>query len=105
MNKDTVNRLAKLARIDISEKEAENLANELGNILKYVSDLKVAITKKQETPKDKPTGQARNKSEDLSNRNVMREDVESHESGVYTEDLLNAAPDREGEYIRVKKIL
>ncbi|MFH1473086.1 MAG: Asp-tRNA(Asn)/Glu-tRNA(Gln) amidotransferase subunit GatC [bacterium] len=96
MNKETINKLANLARIDISEKEAENLAGELRTILKYVSDLKVAMNKKQETI---------TKKEDFSNRNVMRTDDGAHESGLYTEDLLNFAPDREGDYIRVKKIL
>ena len=96
MDKNTVNRLAKLARIELQDGEADRLAGELGNILKYVSDLKVAITKKQET---------RNKPEDFINRNVMREDMEPHESGVYTEDLLKSAPDRDDNYIRVKKIL
>jgi len=96
MDKETIDKLAKLARIDISENEAESLAGELGNILGYVSDLKVAMSNKQETI---------TKKEDFPNRNVMREDDGAHESGLYTEDLLNSAPDRDGNYIRVKKIL
>ncbi len=37
--------------------------------------------------------------------NVMREDSNPHESGKYTETLLKAAPQREGQYVKVKKIL
>jgi len=98
MDKETVNRLAKLARIDLGEEEAGKLAGELGNILKYVSEVKeITSTKHQITNKSQAQ-----KSEI---RNTMREDVDAHESGVYTEDLLNSAPDREGDYVRVKKIL
>ena len=38
-------------------------------------------------------------------RNVMREDANPHESGIYTEKMLEQAPAREGNYIKVKKIL
>ena len=37
--------------------------------------------------------------------NVMREDVVTNNSGEYTESLLSAAPHREGNYLKVKKIL
>ena len=35
----------------------------------------------------------------------MREDSNPHEPGVYTEDLLNLAPERAGQYVKVQKIL
>ena len=38
-------------------------------------------------------------------RNVMRPDVVEHLPGEYTESLLSNAPDREGDYLKVKKIL
>jgi Asp-tRNA(Asn)/Glu-tRNA(Gln) amidotransferase C subunit len=38
-------------------------------------------------------------------RNVMREDNNPHESGIFTEVLLSAAPKRDGQYLKVKKIL
>ena len=37
--------------------------------------------------------------------NVMREDKDPHEAGLYTEKILEQAPAREGDYIKVKKIL
>jgi Asp-tRNA(Asn)/Glu-tRNA(Gln) amidotransferase C subunit len=42
---------------------------------------------------------------DFHVKNVLREDGEGHEPGLYTEKLLAAAPGREGQYIKVKKIL
>ena len=91
-------KLAKLARINVSDEEAENLTQEFESILNYVSDLKVAINNKQPTIDNKGK-------KNFPNRNVMREDGGPHESDIYTEDLLAFAPAREGSYIKVKKIL
>ncbi|MBX4195654.1 Asp-tRNA(Asn)/Glu-tRNA(Gln) amidotransferase subunit GatC [Candidatus Parcubacteria bacterium] len=93
MNKEEVLKLAKLARIEISSEEAESLAHEFEAILKYVGEIKGARLKGT-GGKEKPLL-----------RNVMREDVNPHESGIYTEALLNAAPKRKGQYVSVKKIL
>ena len=98
MNKTDVLRLAQLARIAISDKEAENLTREFESILNYVSDLKVAINNKQPTIDNKGK-------KNFPNKNVMREDSRPHESGIHTEDLLASAPAKEGDYIKVKKIL
>ena len=97
MDKETIDKLAELARIDMGEEEAQNLAGELGTILKYVGEIK-GIQNKQETINDK-------QKENFPNRNVLREDVQAHEGGLYTEELLESAPEREGEYLKVKKIL
>ncbi len=35
----------------------------------------------------------------------MREDGVGHDSGIHTEALLSAVPAREGNYLKVKKIL
>ncbi len=94
MNKDKVLDLAKLARVKISDAEAESLSHEFDAILQYVGEVKsVGMSNKQKTPADFPV------------RNVMREDVVGHEPGTYTEALLSAAPVREGDYVKVKKIL
>ena len=87
--------LAKLARIEMGEAEAEKLSKEFDAILGYVGEVK-GIT------------QASNQELEASSfsiRNVMREDGEPHESGVYTEKILSQAPAREGDYLKVKKIL
>jgi Asp-tRNA(Asn)/Glu-tRNA(Gln) amidotransferase C subunit len=38
-------------------------------------------------------------------RNVMREDEPTNHSGEYTEAILQNAPAREGDWLKVKKIL
>jgi aspartyl-tRNA(Asn)/glutamyl-tRNA(Gln) amidotransferase subunit C len=94
MDKDEVLRLATLARVGITEEEAEALKNEFAPILDYVSQVKEAL----------PKGGVREMAKS-SVRNVMRDDTDAHESGIYTEELLNAAPTRDGSYVKVKKIL
>ncbi|MFZ2484358.1 MAG: Asp-tRNA(Asn)/Glu-tRNA(Gln) amidotransferase subunit GatC [Minisyncoccia bacterium] len=94
MDKEKVLNLAKLARIEIGNEEAESLSHEFESILKYVGEVKKATTE-----------QHSNNLESVGVFNVMREDTNPHESGLYTEKILNQAPAREGDYIKVKKIL
>lgn len=93
MDKDKIVALGKLARIDIEDAEAESLAHEFEGILNYVSEVKSA------------EGSISTESEKPALRNVFRDDEHQHESGEYTEALLEEAPAREGQYIKVKKIL
>lgn len=92
MNKDEVLKLAQLARIEISDVEAEEFAHDMDHILEYVgqvNNLDLAEEKEAVGPVF----------------NVMRSDENPHESGIYTADLLAAAPEREQYYFKVKKIL
>lgn len=93
MNVKEVEKLADLSRIALSPEETEALRKDMDSILGYVEQInKVSAT----LSFDKETGAV---------RNIMREDANPHESGAFTEELLAAAPAREGQYIRVKKIL
>ena len=93
MEKKDIQHLATLARIQLSESEVETLTADIGSILDYVSEIN-SITADVENEKKVGTLY-----------NVMREDTGAHEAGKYTEDILNAAPERDGAYIKVKKIL
>ncbi|MBX4189375.1 Asp-tRNA(Asn)/Glu-tRNA(Gln) amidotransferase subunit GatC [Candidatus Parcubacteria bacterium] len=96
MDSAEVLKLAKLARIEISAEEAESLSHEFDAILNYVSEVKaVATSPNPLLAKERAKGEV----------NIMREDANPHESGIYTERLLNQAPQRDGSYIKVKKIL
>ena len=86
-----IEKLSQLARIDVSDEEKASLAKEIEAILSYVAEI-------QKASADAPV------KEDYL-RNVFRGDVETHESGIFTEKLLAASPDREGQYFKVKKIL
>lgn len=93
MKKDDTIRLANLARIELTDAEAESFTTEISGILTYVDQVK-EIT--GDAPPDKVVGAL---------CNVMREDGEPHAGGVFTEDLLALAPKRKGQYVEVKKIL
>lgn len=93
MKKEDITHLAHLARIAVSESEADAFAESITEILGYVSDIQLI------------TGNAAVTKEVGAVYNVMREDSEPHESGIYTEDLLNAAPERKDMYVVVKKII
>jgi aspartyl/glutamyl-tRNA(Asn/Gln) amidotransferase C subunit len=96
MDKDKVEKLAKLSRIDLTPEEALSLSQELGSVLDYVSEIKEAGLAARGDTQDKSA---------YALRNVMREDATPHESGIYTNEILEQVPEREGDYIKVKKIL
>lgn len=89
-----IENLAALARISLTREEKEKMRSEFDAILAYVASIReVSATV------------AKNARSITATLNVMREDADPHESGVYTEALLSVAPKREGDYIKVKKIL
>ena len=83
--------LAKLARLEVSATGLAKLEKEIPSILAFVETIQ------------KANADTENKGEGL--RNVMRADENPHESGVYTERLLKAAPTREGNRIAVKQVI
>lgn len=89
-----IEKLAALARVEIPEAEKEALTKEFDSILAYVGQIKEAGVEvgTGEPPKE-------------SIFNAMRDDANPHESGLFTLDLVNEAPQKEGDYIKVKKIL
>ncbi len=89
---ETIRKLASLSRIGLKEGEDEKLATEIESVLKYVSEIK-------EASGDELIPQAG------ALRNVMREDGTPTPSETYTDILLEAVPEREGNYVKVKKIL
>jgi aspartyl-tRNA(Asn)/glutamyl-tRNA(Gln) amidotransferase subunit C len=93
MKKEDIEQLATLARIELKEEEAVAFAEDITSILGYVSEI------------TEITGNGEARKEVGAVYNVMREDTEPHEAGLYTEDLLKAAPERSGQYVKVKKIL
>jgi len=90
-----IEKLAELSRINISNEEKEVFAGEIESILNYVDQINLAVGE---------TDKARSL-EDGGFKNIFREDRDSHDSGQFTEDLLESAPEKENGYIKVKKIL
>jgi len=92
ISQDDVKKLAALARIKLTEKEEEKFAKEIDGIVGYVAHIQ------KFTAGENTQGQEKVK-------NVLREDKNPHESGIHTETILAEAPQREGNYVKVKKIL
>ncbi len=93
MKKEDIAHLAKLARIAVTDNEAEVLAEDITSIIGLVSEI------------EEITGNAELEKKVGVLFNIMRTDGNPHEAGLYTEDLLAAAPSRDGQYVKVKKIL
>ena len=90
-NKVNVSALAKLARLEVSTEELARLEKEIPDILKFVEQIQSADIAEVKMVQEL--------------RNVMRADENPHESGKYTEKLLDAAPAREGNRVAVKQVL
>ena len=93
ISKDDVKKLASLARIEVSEAELQSVAGEIDSILAYVGEIQNASSGLKDLETSYPK------------INVFREDVVQNKTGENTETLLKSAPGREGNYIKVKKIL
>lgn len=89
---EEVKKLAALSRIKLTEEEERGLAGEIDSILGYVAEInKLDLDNVPSAEGDR--------------RNVLREDNDANAPGAYTEKLLALSPDRDGDYIKVKKIL
>jgi aspartyl-tRNA(Asn)/glutamyl-tRNA(Gln) amidotransferase subunit C len=93
MTKEEVLHLGNLARIKLSEAEVEKFQKEIGDILNYVSTINDVV---KDGALDKKVGAV---------HNVFREDKVTNEPESFTQDLLDEMPDRDGRYLKVKKIL
>ncbi len=89
---DEVERIAKLARLNFSDEEKPKLQTELSEILNYVDQLKKIEGKLPDIDMSQMDGV-----------NLMRDDVA--EMNLPSEDFMKQAPQREGNYIKVKSVL
>ena len=92
INADDVRKVAQLARLELPNEKIETYASQLEKILGYVEQLAEV-----NTTDVLPTTRA------VEVTNVMREDEMKNTEG--REELLDLAPQREGEFFRVPKIL
>jgi aspartyl-tRNA(Asn)/glutamyl-tRNA(Gln) amidotransferase subunit C len=92
INQTEVRKVAKLSRLDLSEEEIEEFTGQLSAILDYVAKMNELDTTGVE-----PLAHC------LPISNVFREDVVKESLG--TEKTLANAPQRDGEFFKVPKIL
>lgn len=88
----TVEHIAMLARLGLSDDEKERLRSQLSGILEHISQLNEVDT--DDIP---PTAQV------IELQNILRDDVV--ESSLSVEDVLRNAPRTEDNFIRVNAVL
>jgi len=93
IDKQQIEHIAKLARIELTEEEKEKFTNELSSVLDYVNQLNKVDTSKIEGI-----------SQVTGLENIIREDIEDKIRDKRYK-LLNEAPKRKGDYIQVPKVL
>lgn len=86
-----IEKLASLSRMKLSDEERESFSKEIDSILVYISQIREAGAGSIGT--ESPL------------RSPMRDDLNPHESGIFTSTLLEQSPDKEGNHFKVKKIL
>lgn len=87
-----VHKVAHLARLELTAAEEEQFTHQLNDILDYFEQLK-----ELDTANVPPTTRA------IDVSNIVRGDQQ--ETAPNREELLDCAPDRDGEFFRVPKIL
>ena len=92
VSKKDVDYIKELARLRVSEEEAEGLVKDLNSILKYVDQLNEVDTDTVEMLVNP-----------LYIENVYREDVV--ESSLTSEDFLMNAPERVEDYLKVPSVI
>ncbi len=90
IKKEEVERMADLARLNLSDKEKESLRGDLSDIIDYVDKLKEADV----------SGVA---SFDHSSVNITRDDID--ENYEEKDELIDDFSEKEGRYLKVRQIL
>lgn len=93
LSRDDVLKLARLARLELTDDEVEQYSGELSQILQYVEQLSTVDVEGLE-----PTHQVSGLT------NIMRED-EVRDYGYEPVDLLKNVPETKGNQIKVKRML
>lgn len=92
ISRNDIQKLAALARMKLTDQEEEKFTKEIDSILGYVA----TIQNVSGTAEAEVVGK---------NKNTLREDTHPHESGIHTQSIIHEAPRKEGDYIKVKKVL
>lgn len=91
-NGDEVKKLASLARISVEDSELAKFGKEFESILAYIGQIEKL---------EVDTGVSPNP----LHKNVFREDGTPHEKGLYTKNIVDAFSQKDGNYLKVKKII
>ena len=92
MQLQDIKHLATLARLDISDSEAEGLLGDLKEIIAYIDQVTSVTVSGTEI--DVP-----------EHRNIARADVVTNQGGQYTEIIMQDVPEKQDGFVKVNKIL
>ncbi|HUS26441.1 MAG TPA: Asp-tRNA(Asn)/Glu-tRNA(Gln) amidotransferase subunit GatC [Nevskiaceae bacterium] len=93
LSREDVLKLARLARLHLTDEEVEEFAGELNSILQYVEQLQQV-----DVAGIKPTSQV------TGLKNVMRDDTVA-DYGVSQDELLRLVPNVQDGHIKVKRMI
>ncbi|MDP3934820.1 MAG: Asp-tRNA(Asn)/Glu-tRNA(Gln) amidotransferase subunit GatC [Candidatus Giovannonibacteria bacterium] len=93
ISKAEIEHLKDLARVEFGAKETEKLAKDLGEILEYVDKLKSADVSNAPEMTHALEGV----------KNIMR--LDSDKKSELSKELIDAFPEKENNYLKVKAIL
>lgn len=94
ISKNEVKHIAKLARLELNEKELQKIGKELSLILDYMEILKKVDISKVDLKKDL-----------FKIKGTTREDKEISASSEDRLRIMNLAPEKKDNYLKTKKIL
>ena len=94
LTKQEVKHIAKLAKLDISEKEVEKFKRQLSNVINYVGELNEVDTKNTE-PTSQTTGLL----------DIKREDVIDQKDFLNVDEALSGTDKTHNGYFKVSAIL
>jgi aspartyl-tRNA(Asn)/glutamyl-tRNA(Gln) amidotransferase subunit C len=100
--KEDLENVAMLSRLSLIEEEKEKFLNEMKEILNYVGQVGEMARGNLESSGGETYGDQFLNS---FNKNEMREDAILNQGGEYTEKLLANAPDRQGDFVKVSKVI
>jgi len=92
MTIDDINKLAELARINLTKEEKEDFARDMGSILAYIDKIREVATEDRPAEIDKVY-------------NVFRKDTLKEYDVDQVEKIRNQFPERDGDFLKVKSIL
>ena len=100
--KKDLENVATLSRLALTEEEKEKFLGEMKEILNYVGQVSEMAAGGIESSGGAAYG---NQFMDSFNKDEMREDAILNQGGEYTEKLLADAPDRQGDFVKVSKVI
>ncbi len=100
--KEDLENVAMLSRLHLSEEEKEKFLGQMKEVLEYVGQVRDMANAGVESSGGENYGK---QFENSVNKNIMRDDLVLNEANKYTEILLEDAPARKDNFVKVSQVL